>query len=60
MLGALNWTVTWFRRDGAWTGTDVGAAIAEFLVRGIAAAPAGLRRPLRLLRPAADARSEHV
>ncbi|MFI5179435.1 MAG: TetR/AcrR family transcriptional regulator [Vicinamibacterales bacterium] len=37
MLGALNWTVTWFRPEGATTGAQVGTAIATFLVRGISA-----------------------
>jgi AcrR family transcriptional regulator len=35
MLGALNWTVTWFRPGGAATSSDVAATIAGYLVRGI-------------------------
>jgi len=35
MLGALNWTVTWFRPGGAATASDVAATIAGYLVRGI-------------------------
>ena len=35
MLGALNWTVTWFRPGGAATAGDVAATIAGYLVRGI-------------------------
>jgi len=35
MLGALNWTVTWFRPDGPQTVEDVGRRLAEFLVRGV-------------------------
>ena len=50
MLGALNWTVTWFRPEGLTTGAEVGAAIAEFLVRGISAHPRAPRQPLRLVR----------
>lgn len=37
MLGAMNWTVTWFRPDGAEPAPVVGDSIARFLVRGIAA-----------------------
>ena len=36
MLGAMNWTVTWFRPDGADTAAAVGEVIARFLVRGVA------------------------
>ena len=35
MLGALNWTVTWFRPDGGQSATVVGRTIADFLVRGV-------------------------
>jgi len=44
MLGAMNWTVTWFRPDGPETAAAVGEVISRFLVRGIAArTPAGKR-----------------
>ena len=36
MLGAMNWTVTWFRPDGTDTAADVGEIISRFLVRGVA------------------------
>lgn len=36
MLGAMNWTVTWFRPDGADTAAAVGEIISRFLVRGVA------------------------
>ena len=36
MLGAMNWTVTWFRPDGPETAAAVGDIIARFLVRGVA------------------------
>jgi len=36
MLGAMNWTVTWFRPDGPDTPIAVGEMISRFLVRGIA------------------------
>lgn len=35
MLGALNWTVTWFNHDGPMSSADVAHQIAELLVRGI-------------------------
>ena len=37
MLGAVNWTVTWFRPDGAVRAADIGEIIAAYLVRGLAA-----------------------
>jgi len=37
MLGALNWTVTWFRPDGPSSSDDIARTIARFLVRGIEA-----------------------
>jgi AcrR family transcriptional regulator len=43
MLGALNWTVTWFRPDGPRSVDDVGAATADFLVRGVTARREGDR-----------------
>lgn len=36
MLGAMNWTVTWFRPDGRDTAAAVGEIISTFLVRGVA------------------------
>ena len=36
MLGAMNWTVTWFRPEGADTAAAVGEIISRFLVRGVA------------------------
>ena len=36
MLGAMNWTVTWFRPDGTDTAAAVGEIISRFLVRGVA------------------------
>jgi AcrR family transcriptional regulator len=37
ILGALNWSVTWFRPDGAQSATVVANHIAAFLVRGLSA-----------------------
>ncbi len=36
MLGAMNWTVTWFRPEGTKTAAAVGESISRFLVRGVA------------------------
>jgi TetR/AcrR family transcriptional regulator, cholesterol catabolism regulator len=36
ILGAMNWTVTWFRPDGKDTAAGVGEVISRFLVRGLA------------------------
>lgn len=39
MLGALNSTVTWFDPSGAKSADGVGAAIVDYLIRGVAATP---------------------
>ena len=45
MLGAMNWTVTWFRPEGPASAAAVGDVISRFLVRGVAArTPASRRR----------------
>jgi AcrR family transcriptional regulator len=36
MLGAMNWTVTWYRPNGVETAAAVGDVISRFLVRGVA------------------------
>jgi len=46
MLGAMNWTVTWFRPDGRDTAAAVGEVISRFLVRGIAARTPAVTRTL--------------
>lgn len=35
MLGAMNWTVTWFTHEGPLSSAQVGQQIADVLVRGI-------------------------
>jgi len=35
MLGALNWTVTWFNHAGPMSSAEVGDQIAALLVRGV-------------------------
>jgi AcrR family transcriptional regulator len=49
MLGAMNWTVTWFRPEGPMTAAIVGDVISRFLVRGIAARTPAARRTLSLV-----------
>ncbi|HEU5257997.1 MAG TPA: TetR/AcrR family transcriptional regulator [Vicinamibacterales bacterium] len=46
MLGAMNWTVTWFRPDGPETAAAVGEVISRFLVRGIAVRTPAVKRTL--------------
>jgi AcrR family transcriptional regulator len=50
MLGAMNWTVTWFRPDGPKTASAVGDVMARFLVRGIAARTPASRRALSVVK----------
>jgi len=57
MLGAMNWTVTWFRPDGTDSATAVGDVISRFLVRGIASRTPAARRAFTVLR---DMRQEHL
>ena len=35
MLGALNWTVTWYRPDGRHAPPQIASEMANYLVRGI-------------------------
>jgi AcrR family transcriptional regulator len=49
MLGAMNWTVTWFRPEGPDTAAAVGDVISRFLVRGIAARTPAARRTLSVV-----------
>jgi AcrR family transcriptional regulator len=44
MLGAMNWTATWFRPDGPHDASTVGHGIADFLVRGLGGLPPEARR----------------
>ena len=49
MLGAMNWTVTWFRPEGAETAAAVGEVIARFLVRGLATRTPAVKRSLSIV-----------
>lgn len=48
MLGAMNWTVTWFRPEGAKGADIVADVIARFLVRGVASRTPAVRRTLSI------------
>ena len=50
MLGAMNWTVTWFRPEGANTAAVVGDVISRFLVRGISTRTPAVKRSLSVVR----------
>jgi hypothetical protein len=39
MLGALNWTTTWFRPEGERSAEAVASTIADYLVRGLGSQP---------------------
>ena len=49
ILGAMNWTVTWFRPDGADSAATVGEVIARFLVRGVAIRTPAIKRTLSVV-----------
>lgn len=50
MLGAMNWTVTWFRPDGPDTALAVGDVISRFLVRGVAVRTPAMTRTLSVVK----------
>ena len=50
MLGAMNWTVTWFRPEGAEPAAAVGDVITRFLVRGVAVRTPAARRSLSMVK----------
>jgi hypothetical protein len=37
ILGALNWTVKWYRQDGRRSSQEIGREFADLLVRGLLA-----------------------
>jgi TetR/AcrR family transcriptional regulator len=39
MLGALNWSVQWFRQDGPQTATEIAEGLADYLIQGLLAKP---------------------
>jgi len=44
MLGALNWSVLWFRPEGALSAAEIAEGFADYLTRGLLANPGALRR----------------
>jgi AcrR family transcriptional regulator len=44
MLGALNWSVRWFRPEGSMTAAEIAEGFADYLIRGLLAKPDALRR----------------
>lgn len=48
MLGAMNWTVTWFKPEGRDSAAEVGALITRFLVRGVAVRSPSITRRFAL------------
>lgn len=45
ILGAVNWTVKWFRPDGGKSAREIGRQCAELLVRGLLAEKVEMARP---------------
>lgn len=45
VLGALNWSVQWFRPDGEMTAEEIAEKLADYLVRGLLARVASFRPP---------------
>jgi len=45
MLGALNWTATWFRPDGERSAAAVAETIASYLIRGLDGTPSAAHPP---------------
>lgn len=43
MLGALNWSVQWFRANGPMTAEEIAKELADYLIRGLLARPDSLR-----------------
>lgn len=48
LLGAMNWTVKWFRPEGSKRARDIGTEFAELLVRGVLAPGVTLQAPERV------------
>ena len=45
LLGALNWSVQWFRPDGPLTADQIAEGFADYLIRGLMANPDSRARP---------------
>ncbi|PYU01164.1 MAG: hypothetical protein DMG38_05085 [Acidobacteria bacterium] len=44
MLGALNWSVQWFRPDGPMTAEEIAESLADYLIRGLLTKANSLRQ----------------
>ena len=44
ILGALNWSVQWFRPDGQMTAEEIAEAMADYLIRGLQAKADSVRQ----------------
>jgi TetR/AcrR family transcriptional regulator len=44
VLGALNWSVRWFRPEGSLTAAEIAEGFADYLIRGLLSKPNALRR----------------
>jgi AcrR family transcriptional regulator len=51
MLGALNWSVRWFRPEGPMTAAEIAEGFADYLIRGLLAKPSALRRAATVREP---------
>jgi len=47
VLGALNWTVRWFRPEGSMTAAEIADGFAEYLIRGLHSKPERRARPAK-------------
>ena len=50
MLGAMNWTVTWFRPEGPESAAAVGDVITRFLIRGVSMRTPAPKRVLSMVK----------
>lgn len=67
ILGALNWSVQWFRPDGQMTAEEIAEKLADYLVRGLITGaesfrpPASQREASRVIRkPVSEGRRDRV
>jgi AcrR family transcriptional regulator len=51
MLGALNWSVQWFRPDGPQTATEIAEGLADYLIQGLLAKQNSRMRSMLLQEP---------
>jgi TetR/AcrR family transcriptional regulator len=44
VLGALNWSVRWFRPEGSMTAAEIAEGFADYLIRGLLSKPDAFQR----------------